>query len=391
MADRSVAGTGGGNNRSVAGTGAQPVNNTPSSYPSGGGGGGGYGGRSYSKGGGGGGSGSKDQQKKTQAQINNTAGNYATRKKDLDKLGQQQLNNINQQIKANNALLKQQNKQIQQNIQWQPNQQREQSTLMNMRNRMGNTAYGSGVRDLMEGMGRVDDMNDVELIQTYKQNSDNAYNNWFQANESLVSDYNDQVTSIQDEYSKLFSQYWSTLSNINPQLATKTNLLKSSKQVSNVAKAQANVDKAKQALAKANKDLKKVPKKNTALVTATLGGKTLSTLTNKAAQAKVDAAKKALANANKKLAAAKKPAVSVGKGTDKYTLPNITLDPSSSLSKMLKAKSSASAKNPATAAYIRPAKARTRLGGDSGANGNFNRADDANSGFYDNLRGFPRV
>jgi len=89
---------------------------------------------------------------------------------------------------------------------------------------MGNAAYGSSLADLREGMGRIDDMNDVSLINAYKQNADNAYSNWFQANASLVSDYNDQVTSLEDEYSKLYSQYWSTLSNIDPTMALQKNM-----------------------------------------------------------------------------------------------------------------------------------------------------------------------
>jgi hypothetical protein len=176
-----------------------------------------------SSGGYGGGGGGVDKEA-VQNQILNTQGNYAKRKGEMDKMAKDQLGNIEKQFDANNALLKQQNATNMKNVQWQPNQQKEQSALMAMRNRMGNAAYGSSLADLREGMGRIDDMNDVSLINAYRQNADNAYSNWFQANASLVSDYNDQVTSLEDEYSKLYSQYWSTLSNIDPTMALQKNM-----------------------------------------------------------------------------------------------------------------------------------------------------------------------
>lgn len=180
----------------------------------------------YGYGGGGGGSSRspEDVQADTQAQIWNTQANYAQRRDDMDKMAQNQLDNFNRQMKANNDLLSQQNRQNMRAIEWQPNQQREQSTLMALRNRMGNAAYGSNLTDLREGLGRVDDMNDNALIQAWKQNADNAYSNWFQANAQLVSDYNDQVTALEDEFSKLYSQYWQAISNISPQLASPENM-----------------------------------------------------------------------------------------------------------------------------------------------------------------------
>ena len=374
MADRSVKGTGASNNRSVAGTGGAYTKDTTTTNN-------GNPGSGYSKS-----SGSprksssstpddKKQQKKTQAQLDNTAGNYAQRKKDLDKESEAQLGNINQQIEANNALLKQQNVQNQRNIAWQPNQQKEQSTMMAMRNRMGNAAYGSGIVDLMEGMGRVDDMNDVELINTYKQNSDNAYNNWFQANESLISDYNDQVTSINDEYSKLYSQYWSTMSNINPELATKENLDKAAKNASATSKA--NVQSAKDTVSSAKNQLA-MAKRNAK-----------ASKNSKTAKAQVKAAQKAYDKAKKSYTKAKsKDTVTVGKGAEEYTLPNVDLSPSASLSKMLQAKSNASEVNPATRDYIRPDKSTTSLGGNRG---DFNNEGQANSAFEDNLRAFRNI
>ena len=183
----------------------------------------------YYYGGGGGYSGpsAEDIQKQTQAQINNTAGNYNKRGKDMSENAEAGFDNIKQQISQNNAMLGQVRRNNMMQTEWQPQQQKEQSTLMALRNRMGNAAWGSSLVDLAEGMGRVDDMADIQLINTYKQNENNAYNDWFQANESLIADYADQVNMTKDEFSKLYSQYWQAMSNLNPELATEENINKS--------------------------------------------------------------------------------------------------------------------------------------------------------------------
>lgn len=189
---------------------------------------GGYG-YGYGGGGGGGGKSAEEAQEETQAQIDNTAANYDKRGTDLGKQAEQNLGSLKTQLSQNQALYDANRRQAMQQVEWQPNQQKEQSTLETLRNRMGNSAYGSGLVDVMEGLARVDDMNDVQLINAWKQNSNAAYDNWFQANEDLIADYVEQVSAIQDEYSKLYSQYWSTLSNINPLLASKENIEKSSR------------------------------------------------------------------------------------------------------------------------------------------------------------------
>lgn len=406
----------------------------------------------YSKrgGGGGGGSGDKDQQKKTQAQLDNTGGNYGKRagdlnkitqkrandlnkiankrQADMDKNAQAQLANINQSMQANDAALAENRRNIMQNVQWQPNQQKQQSTLMALRNRMGNAAYGSGIQDLAEGMARVDDMNDTELINTWKQNENNAYSNWYQANESLVNDYNDQVASIneqksqfsadyadqmsklrsdyKDEMSKLYSQYWSTMSNINPELATASNLKKAAQNAAGTSKTAKKSTLAKSTQKAVNQLLKKSNGKAVE-VTGTKAQKAAAKIINKAVNDKANKGNaKLIAKAAKNAAkagvtkASAKNVVSVGEGADKYTLPNVNLskpittgklDPTSSaLSKMLVAKGSADATNPMTSSYVRPDAGRgdVLLGRTTGA---IDTSRAANTGFSDNLAAFRRV
>ena len=278
---------------------------------SGGGGGG------YSWFGGGYGSSGKtpeQAQQETQAQIGNTAGNYMARAGDLSDLGAQNLQSIFDQSSQNTSLFNQTRRQNMRQVEWQPNQQKEQSTLQALRNRMGNAAYGSSTVDIMEGLGRVDDMNDVNLINAWKQNEDTAYSNWFQANEDLIADYIDQMTAIEDEFSKLRSQYWSTMSNINPLLATEENLKKSAAGES----------------------------------------------------------------------------VTVGEGTDAYTLPKgIKLEPSEALQALLRTPERTSAVNPRTRDYLRPDRAVTAARA-IGNTGTRNQSTAANRGYLDNLNVYQR-
>lgn len=443
MADRRSQTTGSGADRRSQTTAGQKQA-APAPSPSGGGGGGGGGGR----GGGGGGGSSAEDKDKIQAQLNNTAGNYEKRAGDLgditlgrkndieniakdrmgdmDKVAQQQLGNINQQRQANNAALSTNRRNIMQGIDWQPNQQKEQSTLMALRNRMGNSAYGSGIQDLAEGMARVDDMNDYQLINTWKQNENNAYANWYQAEQSLIGDYNDQVASIQDEYSQfrsdyrdqmsklqsdykdqmsqLYSQYWSTMSNVNPELATKENLkaaeggatptIKTAK----VQKAQATLDAVK-AMSKnltGKKTKNKLPtdgldeyqKAAAKIINEQIKKKSNGSKTSAISKAAIKAAEAALKDAKKTEEDYTLPSINLSKLVDLTS--NLNIAPSSALAKLLVNQANANSQNQRTAAYVRPDKGRgdVLLGG---ANGEINNSRAANTGFSDNLAAFRRV
>lgn len=323
-----------------------------------GGGGGGYSGPSAA-----------EQQAKTQAQIDNTGANYGKRGGDITKntkdrlgdfnksaqqrmndmsnIGGKQLDTIQQQIDANQAAYTKNVRNANQQVEWQPNEQKKQSTLMAQRNRLGNGILGSAAQDLIEGLIRVDDMADVGLINAWKQNMNSLYSNMYQADTALKADWGDKIADILDQFSSfkadynneisemktsyndtmsdLYSQYWATLSNINPELATEANL--------NRAKTESGV--------------------------------------------------------------------STGSGTDKYTLSKVNLDPSidfdsakldikpsDTLAKRLVMKKLMDAQSPLTKNYIRPDKAMTKRGG---VNGTMNLAGAANTGFSDNLAPFRRV
>ena len=286
-------------------------NNNPSNNP--------YGypyGYSYGAGyGGGSGKSPEEQQEETQDTINTLSDIYGPgRGKDLSEQGEDSIKNIAGQAQQNEDFYNQTRRNNMRSLEWQPQQQREQSTLSALRTRMGNSAYGSSMVDLQEGMNRVDDMADNQLIKTWKDNSDNAYANYFQAANDLWMDRAEMVNNIKDEFSKLKMQYWAALSNINPKLATKENIEKA------------------------------------------MNGES----------------------------------VSIGEGTDYYTLPDLSdLKPSESLQELFKLPDRPSAVNPYTREFVRPDRAvnaALRIPN----TGTRNQSTAANQGFNDNLNVYQR-
>lgn len=178
-----------------------------------GGGGGGYSGPS-----------AEETQRKKQAQLDNLGGIHGKRNRERNDITKDQLQSIQGQIDANKNTYLQASGNNMKSILWQPQQQRQQSTLMALRNRMGNSAWGSSLVDLAEGMGRVDDMADVELINNWKQNEDNIYNNYVQAGNALLADYSEAVNAARDEQSKAEASYWTAVSDIDPELASEENI-----------------------------------------------------------------------------------------------------------------------------------------------------------------------
>lgn len=189
-----------------------------------------------------------DAQKKNQATVDNLADVYGRKKKDLEDKTKNQLAIIESKQKANDKLLSEQQRNIKTQNVWQPQQQKEQSTLMALRNRMGNAAYGSGIVDLMEGLGRVDDMADSEAIQTYKDNMNAAHDNWYQAAVDLTSDYNESLNEAQSAMTDLLNQYQAALNNVNPLAATTKNINAAASQGSRLASAQTAKKEADKAL-----------------------------------------------------------------------------------------------------------------------------------------------
>lgn len=392
----------------AAGTPKPVQQQQPVSVAIGGGGGGGGGGGSRRSGGGGKSSSKpdKDAQKDLQATVNNLGDIYGRKKKQLEKDTKAKLGNIDKQIAANNAEHEAQKRQIATQVNWQPQQQKEQSTLMALRNRMGNSAYGSALTDLQEGMGRVDDMADVELINTHKMNLDNAYNNWYQANSELVADYNSAASEADSAMADLLNQYQAALNNVSPQAASTKNIKKASKAGANTAKAKAALKNAKAAYQKAAKAVSATTKAKQKNKVNQAKAQYLNVKNNpKASAAQKTKAKQAYAKAKaayKKVvsaAAANKAAIAKnkaneaqvnytnaanrkvtgGSGDKKVTLRNIDLSPSDSFNALIKARSNpASANNPDTVGYIRPDAAAVR-------GGSYNTAGNANSAFADNL------
>lgn len=139
----------------------------------------------------------------------------ANRQNDIVQGIRENLDEIKRGINANKAMLKTNQAQIMRGVDYQSNVQREQSMFANLRNTMGNSLRGSAASDLLSGMQRIDDMNDVSNINAWKQSDDQAYNNWWQANEALTSEYNKQLTSSKDTLSNFNYQYLNNLNENN--------------------------------------------------------------------------------------------------------------------------------------------------------------------------------
>ena len=227
----------------------------------------------YGYGGGGGSGGMSDEERhaRTQAQINNTAANYQrrgnditsntySRRRDFSDLATDRakemsdsakmiLEDVGNQRAENKATYRQNVKRVNSQVKWQPAEQKKQSMVAAMRDRMGNAAWGSAIQDLAESLRRYDDMSDVELIDAWKQNMDTAYGNYVQTDSQLASTYNDEVADILDKFSEfkadydnevsemrakyndtmsdLRSQYAAAISNIDSMLGSYENLDKS--------------------------------------------------------------------------------------------------------------------------------------------------------------------
>ena len=152
------------------------------------------------------------------AQLENAKSIYGREVDSANKAAKDALDNIQKQRTANAQQLLMKKNQLARQSEWQPNQQKEQSTYANLRRTMGNAAYGSGLTDLNEGMSRYDDMADVQLINTFKENQNNAYNSWYQANADLINDYNEQVIRAQNTLDTAYNNYLANIAGIDARL-----------------------------------------------------------------------------------------------------------------------------------------------------------------------------
>jgi hypothetical protein len=348
---------------------------------------------------------SSDPQKDKQLAMDTTGENFAREKAAIEKQTKDNLNDIQRQRKANDALLKQTNADIMTQVNWQPAQQKEQSTFAALRNRMGNAAYGSGIQDLVEGMRRVDDMNDAELIGTYKANMSDAYKNWYQAESDLIADYNDKASQAEYNMTDLRNRYSAALNNIKPGAGLAKNVNKASKQAVAETKTKKVLDAAKKEATKARMNAVLPPSQRVQNIQQGLATGDKDTMRSIALSGGVNAATRKASNpldvimpllsANQKKDKAQKAydkaskRVTVGKGDEAINVPNININPSANFKALVtKRLTNPTYQNPSLD-YVRGTGQHERIGGKTGA---WNRAGAANKrGFLDNLSVFKNV
>lgn len=177
---------------------------------------GGYGG--YGGGGGGGSSSPSEQQKKAAENLGGiTNWNQDTilgAAKNADKV-------FDISDKQNENLKNIQVKQARRNAgnDWYTQQQRLQSVAANLRESMGNAMYGSTLYDFWDLLARKDDMDDVEVLNTMRENINNVDNEYWQALMATNNSRNESYLDTEQNLRELASDYAAQLNNIHPDLA----------------------------------------------------------------------------------------------------------------------------------------------------------------------------
>lgn len=195
--------------------GGQENANADDSAGGGGGGGGGY---SGGGGGGGGGTVSDDQINAAKSLEAITAFNAGSETGKMEH-GFDALQ-IADQSAANNRDWQIANAGKQASQDWYSQQQKEQATTTQLRDRMGNAAYGSGLLDLADDIARVDDMADVQVLRSYEDNIDNAWQNYYETMVSNINARNELAMDTEASLRELFGDYAAQLNNISPKLAS---------------------------------------------------------------------------------------------------------------------------------------------------------------------------
>ena len=220
----STTNNGGGGSLGGAGTAPSSTGSpqgTPSNnggYPSYGGGYGGYGGGGYGGGGGAGGTEPSDVQKETAKNLQPIIHyNYDTLG-DKYKLGDKVYDTADDQSK-NLQVWQVANAFRNATADWYRQQQKLQSSMKNMRDEMGNAAYGSDFIDMYEGFARADDQMDDDTLQAFRKNIEDIDANYYEALMNNINSRNKLAADTQVSMRELGADWAAQLNNIHPQLA----------------------------------------------------------------------------------------------------------------------------------------------------------------------------
>lgn len=102
---------------------------------------------------------------------------------------------------------------------WYTQQQRLQSVTANLREQMGNALYGSTLYDFWDLLARKDDMDDVEVLNTLRENLNNTDNAYWEAIMATNNARNEMYLETEQNLRELAADYAAQVNNIHPALA----------------------------------------------------------------------------------------------------------------------------------------------------------------------------
>lgn len=102
---------------------------------------------------------------------------------------------------------------------WYTQQQKLQSVTQQLRDAGGNAYNGSALYDLWDMIARKDDMDDVETLNTLRENLNTVDNDYFNAIMATLNARNEQYMQTESNLRELMGDYAAQLNNIHPDLA----------------------------------------------------------------------------------------------------------------------------------------------------------------------------
>lgn len=102
---------------------------------------------------------------------------------------------------------------------WYTQQQKLQSVAANLRESIGNGFYGSTLYDFWDLLARKDDMDDVSVLNSLRENIDDALNSYYEAIMATNNARNQMYLETEQNLRDLAGDYAGQLNNIHPDLA----------------------------------------------------------------------------------------------------------------------------------------------------------------------------
>lgn len=103
---------------------------------------------------------------------------------------------------------------------WYTQQQRLQSVTKQLRDQGGNAYNGSALYDLWDMIARKDDMDDVEVLNSMRENLNAVDNDYFNAIMATNNARNENYMNTESNLRELAADYAAQLNNIDPSLAS---------------------------------------------------------------------------------------------------------------------------------------------------------------------------